>query len=288
MKQIELTVLSRDMNAVIEFLGRRALMHLSEDKDAVSRGMSEAALPKEAALIKEAASAHIREYLERLASAASWLGTQLPAEPWEKSHFPGEAEEALTDTITQAVSSLINRENERREEKQKVEEALSEAKAFANLNAPFSDLDQLSYLTLRVGRLDPRRQDELRQNLSDRAVIIPLGSGESGRVLAAASRKGRFALDSELKRMDFVPIAIPEGFKGIPSELLSGLEERLKAADIELGDINSRRIKLREEYGASLQSLTASYLMAGIADQLKSRLVATKNVYLLSGWVPED
>jgi V/A-type H+-transporting ATPase subunit I len=281
MKQIELTVLSRDMDAVIEFLGRRALMHLSAENRGSEQGRG----------LDEAASLHIRENLERLASAAVWLRTPLPDEPWETSHFPGEAEEVLTDTITQAVSSLIGRENERREEKQKVEEALNEAKAFANLNAPFSDLDQLSYLTLRVGRLDPRRQEELRQSLSGRAVIIPLGSGDGGsggRVLAAASRKGRFALDSELKKMDFAPISIPEGFKGIPSELLSGLEDKLKGADRELEDINSRREKLREEYGASLRSLTASYLMAGIAEQLKARVASTKNVYLLSGWVPAD
>jgi V/A-type H+-transporting ATPase subunit I len=184
---------------------------------------------------------------------------------------------------------LSNREHECREEKRKVEEALSEARAFANLNAPFSDLDQLSYLALRVGRLDPRRQDELRRNLSDRAVIIPIGDsgGDSGgRFLAAASRKGRFALDSELKKMNFVPIEIPEGFKGIPSELLLGLENRLKDAVRELDDIGGRKEKLREEYRTGLQSLTASYLMAGIAEQLKARLVATQNVYILSGWVP--
>ena len=279
MKEIELTVLNRDMDAVVEFLGRRALMHISSEGD-VTQGRA----------LDGAAYKHIQETLERLSSAAAWLGLALPTEPAESSHYPGEAEELLTDTIVAAVAVLTNREGELREEKRKVEEALNEAKAFANLNAPFSDLDQLSYLTLRVGRLDPRRQEELKANLSDRAVIIPLDSGDAGaaggRVLAAASRKGRFALDSELKRLDFVPIAIPEGFKGIPSELLSGLELRLKVAVKDLEDIDSRKMILKGEYGDSLVTLAASYLMAGIAEQLKSRLVSTPNVYILSGWVP--
>jgi V/A-type H+-transporting ATPase subunit I len=272
MKQIELSVLSRDVDTVIEFLGRRALMHLNAGE--------------ETSQTESAAYKHIRENLERLAAAAVWLEVPLPPEPIESSRFPGETEDMLTDTVTQAVSSLSRSENEQREEKRKIEEALNEARAFSNLNAPFSDLDQLSYLTLRVGRLDPRRHEELKQNLTDRAVIIPLG-GE-GRVLAAASRKGRFALDSELKKMNFTPIAIPEGYKGIPQELLSGLEDRLKGADRELDDIKGRREKLRDDYGKNLQSLTGSYLMAGIAEQLKSRLVSTLNVYLLSGWVPAD
>ena len=279
MKVIELTVLSRDMDTVIEHLGRRALMHITGENESQGHVMN------------EAASKHIRENLDRLANAASWLVLPLPPEPLESSRFPGEAEELLTDTIVQAVSSLSERENELHEEKRKVDEALNEAKAFANLNAPFADLDQLSYLTLRVGRLDNRQVEELRQSLSDRAVIIPLGSGEgggSGRYLAAASRKGRFALDSELKKADFVPIVIPDGYKGIPSELLSGLEERLKGTVTELEDIDSRRIKLREEYGASLQSLAASYQMADIAERLKASITATKNAYFLSGWVPAD
>jgi len=273
MKEIELTVLHRDIDAVIEFLGRGSFMHLSSENSGQE-------------LPEKAASRHIQENIEKLSSASTWLGVPLPAEPWESSHFPGEAEERLTDTITGAVSSLIKAENEQREEKRKIEEALNEAKAFANLNAPFSDLDQLSYLTLRVGRLDVRQQEELRENLEGRAVVIPLGSGN--RVLAAASRKGRFALDSELKKMDFIPIDIPEGFKGIPSELLVGLEERLKGAANELEKINGSKKKLRDEYALSLQSLVASYLMAGIAEKLKAGLKATKNVYLLSGWVPAD
>ncbi|MCL2130143.1 MAG: V-type ATP synthase subunit I, partial [Treponema sp.] len=278
MKEIELTVLSRDIDNVIEFLGRKALMHLSRDNEGTSRGLD------------EAVSKHIHENLERLSVTAACLGITLPAEPWESSRFPGEAEDVLADTIIQAVSNLSSRENELHEEKRKVDEALTEAKAFANLNAPFSDLDQLSYLTLRIGRLDPRRHDELKANLSDRAVVIPLGTGDGSgdKILAAASRKGRFALDSELRRLDFTPINVPEGYKGIPSELLSGLEERHKDAEKELEDIENRKQDLRGEYGESIRALAASYIMAEITESLKARVAATKNVYLLSGWVPSD
>jgi V/A-type H+-transporting ATPase subunit I len=274
MKQLELTVLARDVDGVIEFLGRRALMHLSgEDSAGASPG--------------EDARRDIQENLKRLAAAARSLGLgELPAEPGEESRLPGEAEKALAARITGAVSSLTKEEEEGREEKRKVEDALSEARAFSSLNAPCSDLDQLSYLTLRVGRLDPRRQPEIRKNLADRAVIIPLGTAEGDRVLAAASRKGRFALDSELKKADFVPIGIPMDYKGIPAELLSGLEERLKAVEKGLEESGKRKAGLREEYGDTIRTLTESYLLAGIVERLKARLRATKSAYFLSGWVP--
>jgi V/A-type H+-transporting ATPase subunit I len=282
MKQIELTVLDRDADGVIEFLGRRGLMHFSEETGEADVSPQ----ANSARSLDEADLRHIRENLEKIEQGAVYLGLELPVEPEESSRLPGETEDILTDKISASIALLSKRENETAAEKRKVEEALNEAKAFANLNAPFSDLDQLSYLTLRVGHLDPRRQTEIQETLADRAVIIPLGDGD--RVLAAASRKGRFALDSELKKQSFVPIAIPEGYKGVPVELLAGLEARLKGAERELETIARDKGLLRDEYGPELKSLTASYLMASIVEQLKGKLVATKSVYVLSGWVPAD
>jgi V/A-type H+-transporting ATPase subunit I len=278
MKQIQLTVLARDADAVIEFLGRRGIMHLSGEPGADQ--------DRYVHVLDEAARKHIQENLEKIRSGAAYLQVELPLEPEESSRLPGETEDMLTDKITDSIALLGRRENEEAAEKRKVEEALNEAQAFSNLNAPFADLDQLSYLTLRVGRLDPKKQAEIQQTLADRAVLVPLGDGD--RVLAAASRKGRFALDSELKKQSFVPITIPEDYKGVPAELLSGLETRLKGTESALEKTKGDKELLRNEYGSTLRSLTASYLMADMVERLKGRLAATKNVYVLSGWVPAD
>ena len=283
MKRIELSVLKRDIDTVIEFLGRLALFHLSQDDSA-----------QEEHNLDTDAYNEIQEKLDNLGRAASWLEISLPDEVEESSTYPGETETLLLSKVNSVISSLIKQENECRDERRKIDETLNEAKAFGKLNAAFSNLDQLSYLTLRVGRLDKRRQMELKDNLSEHALIIALDDKDSessfgsGRILAAASRKGRFALDSELKKMDFVPIDIPDDFKGIPSELLNGLEDRLKHSDTELSDIERKRKLLGDEYGAVLKRLASSFLMAKMIVQLKSRLVSTENVFLLSGWVPKD
>ncbi|MDR2135918.1 MAG: V-type ATP synthase subunit I [Treponema sp.] len=330
MKHVELTVLSRDVDHVIEYLGRRGIMHFSEGgeaaeggefrelpdlegsgqdagfpgiglragapetlprpADAAAGGIFGAGLAQRRASsprsLDHAAFRHIQDNLERLSSAAAFLGVELPAEPEENTMLPAEAEEVLTGKLQEGVSSLINRENEAAQEKRKVEEALNEARAFANLNAPFAELDQLSYLTLRLGRLDLKAQEQVRRNLADRAVIISLGDGE--RILAAASRRGRFALDSELKKAGFISIAIPEGYQGIPPELLEGLENRLAAAKAELERVREDKEDLARESGPHLRALTASYLMAAAVEQLKEKLAATRNIYVLSGWAPQD
>jgi V/A-type H+-transporting ATPase subunit I len=275
MKYIELTALKADVDRVIEYLGRRGLMHFS--------GTSEEA-PE--------LSGNIRDNIEKIKSAAEFLGVELPPEPLAESAMPGEAEDALTEKLCSAVDALKKREAEAEQERRRIEETFNEAKAFSNLNAPFADLDQLSYLTLRVGRLDPRAQLSLRESLGDRAVLIPLGEGKDGvsgdRVLAASSRKGRFALDSELKNFSFEPIAVPEGFRGVPAELLAGLKKKLKDVETALVAINFQKEKMLVESGPGLKRLAGSWLMAAAAEKLKSKLAATANIYLLSGWAPQD
>jgi V/A-type H+-transporting ATPase subunit I len=284
MKQIELTVLDRDVDTVIEFLGRRAIMHFSREAEGAGNAPDRLNHAQD-----EASRQGIRETLEKIQAGAVYLGIELPAEPDESSRFPGSDEAALAEKICSDIELANKREHDTIREQQKVAEALNEARAFTNLNAPFSDLDQLSYLTLRIGRLDPGKRAELRNTLADRAVIIPLGSDEDDdRVLAAASRKGRFALDSELKKQSFTPIAVPEGYKGVPGELLSGLEDRQKGMEAELASIAAHKIRLAEEYRPILQKLNSAYLMASIAGEFKGRLISTKSVYVLSGWVPAD
>jgi V/A-type H+-transporting ATPase subunit I len=295
MKQIEMTVLSRDVDSVIEYLGRRGIMHFSENDDSSGYGahaMAPAAADAAGAPAGlSAASSHIRDNLNRIAQAAVYIGVELPDETQiEESgdgvKLPGEEEEQLTATLCRTILGLSAKENEQNQEKKKLDETINEAKAFSKLNAPFSDLDQLSYLTLRVGRLDSRRQEELRENLADRAVIIPLD--DTGRVLAAASRKGRFALDSALKKAAFTPIAIPEGYKGVPADLLASLDDRLKGVDGEIDKINATKTQFKKEYGDSLKKLHISFLVARAVEDLKGRLRGTKNVYVIAGWVPAD
>ncbi|GHV75381.1 hypothetical protein AGMMS49942_02020 [Spirochaetia bacterium] len=276
MKQVELSVLDRDVDGVIGYLGRRAVMHFPKKEDAAAP--------------KDAARNGILESLEKIRAAAVYLGIELPKEPDESSILPGPGEAALTEKLCSRIELLNRRENETLTEKGKVLDALNEANAFANLNAPFADLDQLSYLTLRIGRMDPDRLTGLRNTLGDRAVIIPFGGLEKGddRIVAAASRKGRFALDSELKKQGFAPITIPANYKGVPEEVLSGLQTRLLGMESLLADLAAEKGQVKEEDGPVLVSLHGSFLMASITEDLKNSLVSTKSVYVLSGWVPAD
>ena len=272
MKFIELTVLKDDMDTVLKFLGKRGAIHFP---DSQKSGSSPVVV-------------RIRQIIDRLYAAAKFIGVELKSLNIEDENIsvPNEADTALTDKICSIIEDIKESQTKTEQERQHVRETLNEARAFSSLKVPFSELEQLSYIALRIGRLDPDGQTELRESLGDRAVIVPLGS--ENRILAASSRKGRFNLDSQLKKVSFEPISIPHDHNGIPSELLVNLEERFAYLNEEIKKIDSEKEKLRLEKEAEIKYLFSSWNIALIIEELKTGFTVTESVYHFSGWTPAD
>ena len=269
MRFIEFTVLKNDMDAALEYLGKKAAIHF----------------PKTERKSETPETQRIRVLIDRLCNAAFFLGIDV-SQFDEDVSVPKEAEQILGEKLCSVIEEIENRQKETEKEDLRVRDTINEASAFSKMNVPFSELEQLSYLTLRLGRIDPKGIPELRETLGERAVVIPLESGN--RVLAASSRKGRFALDSSLKKFSFEPISIPEDYKGIPSEMLTGLEEQLTHLDTELEKLNVEKEALRENVSADIKKLVSSWRMALAIEEIKARFTATENIYQFSGWIPAD
>lgn len=118
--------------------------------------------------------------------------------------LPAEPDTAAAEKLLAAVADLQRREFEASELHKRVSAAYDEARAFANLKVAYGEIEHLTFLSLRIGRIDPAVVDDLRASVGNARVIVALGEDRT-RILAAASKKGRFALDTELKRFGFVP-----------------------------------------------------------------------------------
>jgi len=270
MRFIELTVFKSDMDAVLEYLGGQGAMHF----------------PPSNAANENPNAVRIREIIDRLKNCAGYIGVDTSSQLDEASSIPNEGEKLLTEKLCSSIENIKISQNAAEQDKRKISETINEAMAFSKMNVPFSELEQLSYLTLRLGRLDPKGMHELRETLGDRAVIIPLESGN--RVLAASSRKGRFTLDSQLKKVSFEPIAIPEDYKGIPSEMLSGLEDQLTRIENELQKIYAQKEEMKNNASGDLRKLISSWQRSLTIEEIKSRFTATESLYHFSGWTPAD
>ena len=274
MKSVEFTVLKNDMDTVLEFLGKKSAIHFPQSKK----------------INETPALNRIRRITEKLKSAADFAGIDLNSGvsgiEEEKICVPSEEDEKLTENIFSAVEILKAKLQKTHQERQQIQETLNETQAFSKLNVPYSELEQLSYLTLRIGRLDPKGQSELRESLGDKAVVIPLSDGN--RVLAASSRKGRFTLDSQLKKVSFVPIPVPNDHLGIPSELVKSLEDQLERLQDEIGAVNNEKEVFRLTKAADIQRLVLSWNLASCIEEIKAGFTATESLYNFSGWIPAD
>jgi len=293
MKSVSLTVLSRDVDRVLEFLGKEGLFQPSLPGEEASEASETAdlAAPQPSGPATDRATAEsgrdlmvrATSSLARVRELASYLSIALPPEPGSAARLPTGDDDALLDAIGARVEALRLKELGLQEDRRKTEDALTEAQAFAHLDAPFAELEKLSYLTLRLGRVEARRREELSESLGERAVLVPLGDGD--RILAASSRKGRFALDSELKKTGFEPIEVPEGFTGVPAVMLEGLKARIAETDAALSDLSRAKEAAAAEFKPPLERLSESYAMAVAVETLKGRLESTASAFALQGWV---
>jgi len=271
MKSIEFTVLKNDMDKVLEYLGKSMSIHFPPVKN----------------INDTPAVKSIRQILERINAAAAFAGIDLEENNTaENTGLPAEDDKILTENILTAAENLKSRLLKVQQEKQSIQETLNETQAFSKLNVPFSEIEQLSYLTLRIGRLDPKEQAELRENLGDRAVILPLSDGN--RILAASSRKGRFTLDSQLKKVSFEPISFSQDLRGIPSEFVQTIKDKHELLEEEIKNINNEKENFRLKNEKELKKIYLSWDTALSVEKIKNGFTATEYSYHFSGWIPAN
>ncbi len=269
MRLIELMIMKEDVDPVIEYLGKKAVFQFyTRNSDSSSSQNSS------------------KEIFENLQIIRSYL--DIP----DLTDYDSEPESPKTEDfsdaaeIISAVDALREQEIKAKEELKKVEDAYKEAAAFANLKVSYSELEHLSFLTMRIGKIDPAVLDDLEFALGEHAVIIPLGDDKT-RVMAACSRKSRFALDSELKKFGFVPLEIPKDFTGVPDDMLKSLKEQCEAAKKALADISEQRASYAETHKDKLLLLLQRFSVGMQVQIFRDKLEATQLVYRVTGWIPE-
>ena len=271
MRLVELMALKQAITRVIEFLGKKGVFQFEDTGASSSDDSKKPNKDKEVfASLQQA-----RVYLNIKDRDSDILDCPLPVrEDYTNAQI-----------ILDAVESLKKRDVEMTESLKRVKEAYREALAFSNLKAAYADLEHLSFLTLRIGKIDPEVIDELKFAVGDRAAIVQLGNDKST-ILAAASKKGRFALDSELKRFGFVAMEIPKDFKGIPDDVLAGLKNQTEEAEKQLALVAEERKNFADTHEQMLLTLLGVFSVGAQVHAMENKLEATHMVYRITGWIP--
>ena len=271
MNLVELMVMKDDIRSVLEFLGKKGTFQFQNKKGGDSDSKNEN--PE-------------RDLFVKLQDARSFLNIKdIDSADLKPASCAGEKERELAEKFLADVEELKKRQTQAADELRRVKESKEEAESFKNLKVPFSELDHLSFLSLKIGKIDPASFDELSITVGNRAIVVPLGDDKS-KIMAASSKKARFSLDTELKKFGFVPFEIPADFKGVPDDVLIGLESKLAESQKAIDYIEEEKQNMASTHEDLLRSLLASFAIAAQIVDVQNSLESTSLVYRITGWIP--
>ena len=273
MKLLELMVLKQDIYRVIEYIGKKGNFQF-QTKNKNSKADEESSVPNLE-----------NKFYDELKKIYADLGlTDLPEDISQVSS-PSDEDSSAAAKIISSYQDLQTKITDATAEAAKVADAYKEANAFANLQVSYSELEHLSFLSLKIGKIVPANFDDLKEALEGVAVVIPLGDDKS-HVLVASSKKGRFALESELKNHDFVKVEVPADFKGVPADVLDGLKKKEVEANKRCEELATEKANFAETHKTLIISLLEKFAIAVQIDEVTQKLESTELVYRITGWIP--
>jgi V/A-type H+/Na+-transporting ATPase subunit I len=287
MRKLEIVSLKRDMNAVLEGLGHAGCFQIAVPSRQAEKADGENPEGAQPSTLQGVANDAV-DYsfaLDELEELRRSLGLRYPESVPEGTKLPGPEEEAALEAMRARASGIDEAVRVNAEKAAHAREALEESSVFAGLNLPYRELDLLSFLTVRIGKVDPEELVKLRGALGDRAIALAVG--KKGDIVAIASRKGRFALDTELTRAGFAPRQFSADFKGVPPELPAALERTLAELDAQRTFLERERENLKVELSGPWSALAASYAVASSVEEVRVSLESSAQAYRLEGWAPQ-
>jgi V/A-type H+/Na+-transporting ATPase subunit I len=271
MKKIEILVLKSDADRVMRSLGFSGCLQL----------ITEAHEARPAAAEEQQAA----ELKSRVLACARFLGTEEDVVPRAGSTAPDRQDLARrAGEILEAARPLVEEESSLLQRRLALRQAQDELAAFSRITVPLSDVQQLSYLTVRVGSVAPEVLPGLITILGKRAMVLPLD--RPGAFVAFAPRKGRWALDTELSRREFQAAQFPADRKGVPAEMLAAIRDELSTIEISLARVEERKSGIRSDRGEEIAALLAELDLGTAVDSVKQTLGSTGSVQKVTGWIP--
>ncbi len=282
MRLLELMVLKEDISSVLEYIGKSENFQFQtklKESSSSNAGIADSD-------DNPAASLNIdSQFYDTLLKAYKELGFEEKVYDIKACSAPKDEDRKKAADFIAAYNQLKTRIAEASDEALKVSDAYKEAMAFSNLQISYSELEHLSFLSLRIGRIPEEQFEDLKDRLEGSAVVIRLGN-DSSHILVASSKKGRFALDAELKNHNFVELEVPADFKGVPESALKGLAEKKADAEKALADLNEEKANFAETHLAQLEHLLGCFTIAVQIEDVTRRLESTELVYRITGWIP--
>ena len=165
MRLLELMVLKQDISSVIEFIGKKESFQFYTKKKIEKKDDDE---PK----FNLDVDRHLYNEIKNIAIDLNVASDNLDI---ASAKSPSEDDRSKLTQSLAAYNDLEKNLENARTTAEKVTSAVKEANAFSNLKVSYSELEHLSFLSIKIGRIPAENYENLKENLEDDAVLVPLG-----------------------------------------------------------------------------------------------------------------
>jgi V/A-type H+-transporting ATPase subunit I len=281
MKRVLILVPRRDVEAVVEAVGRLGVLHLL-DLSAPDEGMATAP----AAEVEErrrTCEAQLRQ-IEALA--------RFYAPPPQDGAAPLPAPASLGAQLAEWTRRMEELRRERSELQAQIDELARSLHAVSSLAPGGVEPGRLSELRLlhsAFGWIEARDLERLREALArvpHRSLVVD-GHGSQRLILAFCLVHDRATLDRALRATGFVPVALPSRLSGTEPEAAQALAALRAEAQQRLATLEERFAAERQALGGPLSRARAATERELLRCEARGRMSRSESVTFIAGWVPE-
>ncbi len=279
MRYIQLAVLERDFQKALDFLGEFGWVeiHKSEISKSKEDKKSESEQKKEINFVNL-----LKKIENNIEVIANFLNIK-------NENCYGELKEITEiDNFFENVLTIIKPYKEKYDEllirKKELEDGINELKYFKNLTISKKDLDNFVNIHFFIGSILQKDVEILKDKLKDRFIYLNL---EKDLYLIFTSKKGRWTVESELKKTSFKERKIPGEEDKIPKEVVSTLIEELELLNKKILEIEDFKNDYLKKYKNFIISYMNSYNLQKLYTELYSNLKHSESITIIEGWILE-
>ena len=164
---------------------------------------------------------------------------------------------------------------------------VADLESFVGLGVPIEQLDDFSFLHFAVGRLPTISLAEISSAVGDDVILLPRGVSDGKlRVVAVTSKKGRFALESELEKSGFQADHPGEEATGLAEDLVERGRAQLADIDIRRRAFDKVRQELAESQAPRLRVWRRTLQNEMRILEARAHFGYTDAACVIGGWVP--
>jgi V/A-type H+-transporting ATPase subunit I len=275
MGKLRVLILKRYMEEVTAALGEFGGVHLVTPSD-----------PRLAEVDAKAEISQLEALLNRCKVLLERLGVE-DSQPVSASTLGlQELAKLLSDAETQVVETERELEDRVRQSGLLVRQA-QRLRRLPTEDIPLATLRSLGHLYLVMGRVDPSLAPLVQATVGDRGVVLndPVGEHRD-QVLILTTRRGRWAVESDIQEFGFEREDLPEDVDGPAPEAEAQTEDRLERTRMEIVECQTAGKRLADGYGPQLLAARRQLVRSLAVARAQGHFSSSERLVCIAGWIP--